>query len=103
MKLFKYSLLTLLFLLISACATIKKQIAENQPKVIKKDSSKIEHTFYLVGDAGNSTLKNDSPALKYLKKHIKNASEKSTLLFLGDNVYETGIPEKSSKKCCQTI
>ena len=98
MKLFKYSLLTLLFLLISACATIKKQIAENQPKVIKKDSSKIEHTFYLVGDAGNSTLKNDSPALKYLKKHIKNASEKSTLLFLGDNVYETGIPEKSSKK-----
>ncbi|WP_343330870.1 metallophosphoesterase [Polaribacter staleyi] len=97
MKLFKYAVFTLLFLLISACATIKKQIAENQPKVIKKDSSKIEHTFYLIGDAGNSTLEEDSPALKYLKKHIKNASEKSTLLFLGDNVYETGIPKKSSK------
>ena len=68
MKLFKYAAFTLLFLLISACATIKKQIAENQPKVIKKDSSKIEHTFYLIGDAGNSTLEEDSPALKYLKK-----------------------------------
>ena len=98
MKLFKYSLLLLSFLLISACATIKKQIAENQPNVIKKDSSKIAHTFYLIGDAGNSTMEEDSPALKYLKKHIKNASKKSTLLFLGDNVYETGIPKKSSKK-----
>jgi len=98
MKLFKYSVFTLLFLLISACATIKKQIADNQPNVIKKDSTKIEHTFYLIGDAGNSSLTEDSAALKYLKKQIKNASENSTLLFLGDNVYETGIPKKKSKK-----
>ncbi|QVY64110.1 metallophosphoesterase [Polaribacter sp. Q13] len=98
MKLFKYSVFTLLFLLISACATIKKQIADNQPNVIKKDSTKIEHTFYLIGDAGNSSLTEDSAALKYLKNQIKNASENSTLLFLGDNVYETGIPKKKSKK-----
>jgi len=98
MKLLRYTIFFLLFLCISACATIKKQIADNQPSVIKKDSSKIEHTFYLIGDAGNSTLEEDSPALKYLKKHIKSASEESTLLFLGDNVYETGIPDKDSKK-----
>ncbi|MCL7762465.1 metallophosphoesterase [Polaribacter sp. Z014] len=98
MKLFKYTVFTLLCLLLSACATIKKQIADNQPNVIKKDSTKIEHTFYLIGDAGNSSLTEDSAALKYLKKQIKNASENSTLLFLGDNVYETGIPKKKSKK-----
>ena len=96
MKLLKYHIL-FTFFMISACATIKKQIADNQPSVIKKDSSKIEHTFYLIGDAGNSTLEEDSPALNYLKKHIKSASEESTLLFLGDNVYETGIPIKILK------
>ena len=98
MKIFKYSFFSFLFLLIAACATLKKQIAKNQPKIIKKDSANIEHTFYLIGDAGNSTLTKNSPALNYLQKHLKGASEKSTLLFLGDNVYETGIPKKKSKK-----
>jgi hypothetical protein len=98
MKLIKHTYFSLIILLLSACATIKKQVAENQVGINKKDSTQIEHTFYLIGDAGNSTLKEDSPALKYLKKHIKNASEEATLLFLGDNVYETGIPKKKSEK-----
>ncbi|MEE9407334.1 MAG: metallophosphoesterase [Polaribacter sp.] len=100
MKLFKYSFLLVFFLLISACATIEMQIAENQTngtKEAEKNISKIEHSFFLIGDAGNSTLTEDSPGLKYLRKHIENASEKSTLLFLGDNVYETGIPKEKSK------
>ncbi|SDR66687.1 Calcineurin-like phosphoesterase [Polaribacter sp. KT25b] len=74
------------------------QIAENQNLELKKNDSKIDHTFYLIGDAGNSTLKKDSPALKYLKKKIKGASKNSTLLFLGDNVYESGIPKKKKSK-----
>ena len=74
------------------------QVAENQNSITTKDSTQIAHTFYLIGDAGNSTIDKDSPALNYLKKHIKNAQKKSTLLFLGDNVYETGIPKKKSKK-----
>ena len=97
MKIFKYLFLCLLFLLISACATIKIQVAKNQQKIIKKDSALIAHTFYLIGDAGNSTLTKNAPALDYLKQHLKGASKKSTLLFLGDNVYETGIPKKESK------
>jgi hypothetical protein len=98
MKIFKYSLSIITLLVFSACATIKKQVAENQQKVTKKDNALIAHTFYLIGDAGNSTLTENSPALNYLKKHIKGASKESTLLFLGDNVYETGIPKKKSKK-----
>ncbi|MGB1043384.1 MAG: metallophosphoesterase, partial [Tenacibaculum sp.] len=54
-------------------------------------------TFYLIGDAGNSQLGSISPALNYLNKHIDKADKNSTLLFLGDNVYETGIPSKKSK------
>ena len=97
MKLFKYAILSLLLLLISACATGKIQIAKNQQKIIKKDSALIAHTFYLIGDAGNSTLTKNAPALDYLQKHLIKASKKSTLIFLGDNVYETGIPDKQSK------
>ncbi|MDG1226412.1 MAG: metallophosphoesterase, partial [Polaribacter sp.] len=97
MKLFKYAILSLLLLLISACATGKIQIAKNQQKIIKKDSTLIAHTSYLIGDAGNSTLTKNAPALDYLKKHLIKASKKSTLIFLGDNVYETGIPDKQSK------
>ena len=97
MKLFKYAILSLLLLLISACATSKIQISKNQQKIIKKDSTLIAHTFYLIGDAGNSTLTKNAPALDYLKKHLIDASKKSTLIFLGDNVYETGIPDKQSK------
>ena len=98
MKFFKYLLFYSLFLLISACATMKMQIAENQNFETEKINSKIEHTFYLIGDAGNSSLTKDSPALVFLKEKIKDAPKKSTLLFLGDNVYETGIPKKKSKK-----
>ena len=97
MKLFKYAILSLLLLLISACATGKIQIAKNQQKITQKDSALVAHTFYLIGDAGNSTLTKNAPALDYLKKHLIDASKKSTLIFLGDNVYETGIPDKKSK------
>tara|TARA_B110000238_G_scaffold195895_1_gene235785 strand:+ start:4396 stop:8088 length:3693 start_codon:yes stop_codon:yes gene_type:complete len=98
MKLLKYLLFFILLILTSACATLKMQIAEDQNFEEKKDSSKLMHSFYLIGDAGNSTLKQDSPALLYLRKKIKGTSKKSTLIFLGDNVYETGIPKKKSKK-----
>jgi hypothetical protein len=98
MKLFKKSFFLAILFLVSACATMKMQVAENQNLEPKKNTSKIDHTFYLIGDAGNSSLKKDSPALKYLKKKIKDASKHSTLLFLGDNVYESGIPKKKKKK-----
>jgi predicted phosphodiesterase len=98
MKLFKYSIFLFLFFLFAACATMKMQVAETETFKSKKEASEIAHSFYLIGDAGNSTLTKNAPALEYLRKEIKNSSKQSTLLFLGDNVYETGIPQKNSKK-----
>ncbi|WP_333780678.1 metallophosphoesterase [Tenacibaculum retecalamus] len=69
----------------------------SKKKEINSDK-KIAHSFYLVGDAGNSDLGSVSPALAYLDKHISSATENATLLFLGDNVYETGIPYENSKQ-----
>ncbi|WP_337994816.1 metallophosphoesterase [Polaribacter ponticola] len=73
------------------------QVADKQIHKIEKEVAEIVHSFYLIGDAGNSTLTKNSPALDYLKSKTENATENATLLFLGDNVYETGIPDKTAK------
>ena len=93
-----YSFVASMLFLVSACAAMKLQVTETHIFEPKESTAKIEHTFYLIGDAGNSTLKKDSPALKYLKEKTKNVSKKSTLIFLGDNVYEMGIPKKKKIK-----
>ncbi len=93
---FRHFLYFITIVLLTGCATYKAQFSEDKnPITVKKDSD-ISHSFYLVGDAGNSNLGSVSPALKYLDKHISTADENATLLFLGDNVYETGIPSKKS-------
>ena len=98
MKSLQFIVLSAIVLFISACATSKMQVSNNENFNQKKDSSKLVHSFYLIGDAGNSTLEKDAPALVFLKEKIKDAPKKSTLVFLGDNVYETGIPKKNKKK-----
>jgi predicted phosphodiesterase len=99
MKALKYFIyISSVVLLISACATVKMQITEGQDFVPRKDSSNIIHSFYLIGDAGNSDLYRRDSALSYLNQEIVNAKKNSTLIFLGDNVYQNGIPKENSKE-----
>ena len=57
----------------------------------------IDHTVYLIGDAGEPNKKGLS-AVDLLENHIKNETKKSTVIFLGDNVYPRGIPKKEHKE-----
>ena len=91
MKFFKYISILFITILIGACATVKMQVADNI--IYNKPNSEIVHSFYLIGDAGNSALKEKDAALVLLEKEIQKANENSTLIFLGDNVYEKGIPK----------
>ncbi|MDX6748037.1 metallophosphoesterase [Polaribacter sp. PL03] len=84
-------------ILLSACATIKMQVKENHKYISRKDTSKVLHSFYLIGDAGNSDLNKKDSAISYLEQEIKSAKKNATLIFLGDNVYQKGIPEENSK------
>ena len=97
MNTYKSFLYFINIVLFASCATYKAQYSDDKTVNNTNKTSKVAHTFYLIGDAGNSTLKKNSPALNYLEKHIDDATKNSTLLFLGDNVYETGIPKKKSK------
>lgn len=98
MKLLKCALLiSLLITLITACATTKMQVSEDQKPKIENRNSKLVHSFYLIGDAGNSDLYKRDSALSHLNREIKSATKDATLIFLGDNVYEKGIPKKDNK------
>ena len=85
---------TLIILLASSCANYKYNIADDAKgwEQNKPDPSlKLEHTVYLVGDAGKAKLGETPPTLKYLKSILAKESENSSVLFLGDNVYPKGL------------
>ncbi|TDA70777.1 hypothetical protein E0702_18700, partial [Halomonas marinisediminis] len=60
-------------------------------------NKEIEHTFYLIGDAGNSKIGASTIALQLFKKQLSKASKNSTAIFLGDNVYPKGFVAEQHK------
>ncbi|WP_299285673.1 metallophosphoesterase [uncultured Mucilaginibacter sp.] len=50
----------------------------------------------LVGDSGNIARYRPDPLMELLKQHLPNAHP-SAVIFLGDNVYPNGLPEKGDR------
>ncbi|MCC9016632.1 metallophosphoesterase [Flavobacterium lipolyticum] len=89
------SLAITVLLLTYSCATHKAQYGKNvsaNETENATDTIKIAHTFYLVGDAGNADEEKAQQTLELLHQKLKKANKKSTLLFLGDNIYPKGFP-----------
>ena len=84
----------LLALFVNACATYKPQYKDENKSQSFPSQKIIEHSFYLIGDGGNSPLGDQTTAIKAFKQQLNNASKKSTALFLGDNIYPAGLPKK---------
>ena len=98
-KIKTFSLTIALLLLFYSCATHKAQYGKDVSAVDTEnatDTIKIAHTFYLVGDAGNADEKQAQQTLELLHQKLKKASKKSTLLFLGDNIYPKGFPSDNN-------
>lgn len=84
-----------LVLVLQSCATHQAQYSkstENEISQNTSDTSRIAHTFFLVGDAGNAEEDKAQETLALLQKRLVNSNKKSTLLFLGDNIYPKGFP-----------
>lgn len=73
------------------CLSLSLSLAYSQ-----SDDSRAVQTLFLVGDAGEPYLK-DTPLGSVLREKIA-AAGKSSVLFLGDNVYPRGLPEKNSQE-----
>ncbi len=87
-----------LSILILSCATYEKQYhssVSNWNIENHETDNDIAHTFYLIGDAGNAQKNASLSHFNLLKQELATASENSTVLFLGDNLYEKGMPKKN--------
>lgn len=86
----------LLFLLVLAmgCATYETKYAEPFSANENPQEKEVEHTFYLIGDAGKSPMGDLNPTLKAFKKVLDQANANSTAIFLGDNIYPAGFVDK---------
>ncbi len=93
---FKAIITLIALFVLSACATYKPQYLEanTNRSFPEKD---IAHSFYLIGDAGNSPLGTSSKALQVFKEALDKAPKESTVLFLGDNIYPEGLPKKEDE------
>lgn len=94
----KLFLLSILPLLTLGCVTTSPPPANELPSVEKSarpDSSKLLYSVYLVGDAGGATLNPLEPSLDLLRKKLNRAGSNSAVVFLGDNVYPDGLPDKN--------
>ena len=87
-------------ILLSSCATYLPKYADESSEPSRFDSStlsrkRIHKTFYLIGDAGGDKDGGSTYALDALKKVIDTAqTENDYAIFLGDNIYDAGLPKK---------
>jgi hypothetical protein len=60
-------------------------------------STAIDHRLLLIGDAGDPDPDGE-PTLHALQKQVELLPTRTTVVFLGDNVYETGMPEPTPSR-----
>ncbi|SHJ29708.1 Hemolysin activation/secretion protein [Arenibacter nanhaiticus] len=88
-----HSILLILFFLIASCATYRSKYGPNEQLSEKQDDKELVHRFFLIGDAGKSAMGEPNAVLKLLKEELGAASENTTTIFLGDNIYPAGMPD----------
>ncbi|APD06218.1 hypothetical protein UJ101_00679 [Flavobacteriaceae bacterium UJ101] len=91
------TILTVFFIvMLESCATYTTQY-KNIEAFVDDSSKEKEHTFFLLGDGGNAPEGGSLSTLLNLQKRLQKANENSTLIFLGDNLYPEGMPDKNSE------
>lgn len=98
-KLFHFLILLSGFI-VSSCSSINPQYGKRFDSIELKSeqNQKKVHQFFLIGDTGYEESLKNSDTFKFLKSRIETADSASTLIFLGDNIYPNGMPDKNAKE-----
>lgn len=72
---------------------IESSVKEAQPLQLPEDEGLI-YRVYLIGDAGAPSLNRQEPTFRLFESLLKEESERSAAVFLGDNIYLNGLPEE---------
>ena len=84
--------------ILTACASYEPKYREAFTPTSIDTSKEIEKTFYLIGDAGYAQEGQSTPGLLALEEYLKNNKQEGNYtIFLGDNIYPDGMPEKDAK------
>lgn len=79
-------------LIIQACGAPRPYI--NSGSASKPDSlktEKIDYQVFLIGDTGRPVLNGPDPVLATLEHQLQQAGDRSSVVFLGDNIYNEGM------------
>jgi len=85
-------LLCCLLVLIGCSSHTPPTLPKSQQSDVKLPAA-IRYRIILIGDAGEPTA--DEPVLKTLTKWGKKMPEKTSIVFLGDNMYDDGLTRKT--------
>ncbi len=99
LNLLNKTLLIFSLFIITSCGVqqswIKKEVLS-----VNIPNKELEHSIYLLGDGGKPLTKHIEPAHQILSNHLTdnklNAKQK-TVLFLGDNIYQYGLPSNEDQ------
>ncbi len=80
-----------------SCASYEKQYNSLLMHMEEQSKDSLLHKVFLIGDAGNSKLGEMSIGLKALQGKLDKAKNNSSVLFLGDNIYPAGLPDKGQE------
>ncbi len=100
----KVSLLSLIavfnLLLTSGCSHLSPYYRTDisPPPYESLNFNEVQHRFILIGDAGESPKRNKA-VFSTLSEWIQEVPEKTTVIFLGDNIYRVGMPAKFDENC----
>ena len=71
-------------------------LSESNKGNVAVDPATIKYRIILLGDGGEP--KNNKPVLEMLGKWAKEVPERTSIVFLGDNMYDNGLTEEAQKK-----
>jgi len=83
--------------LLSSCANYRLNYSKDSKAWKSRQlppEKALSHTMFLIGDAGGLEPGDSSPALRLLRQKLAEAPDNSSVLFLGNNVSEGGMPPK---------
>ncbi|GAB1441432.1 hypothetical protein MASR2M39_02660 [Ignavibacteriales bacterium] len=95
-------LISYLILVLPGCSLGSNYIKEGQSFRPTGDKKAI-YTLYLIGDAGKTRSDDPEPSLISLGTEIlKSHPDSSLVVFLGDNIYDHGLPNENSPERLRT-
>lgn len=91
----KKSVLFLIFLFLVSCSQSELYInpqEKNSGELTPPPKEDLIYQTFLIGDVGAVSLDVQEPVLKLFQSFLNEANEQSAAIFLGDNIYNNGLP-----------